>query len=196
MALVLADRVLETSTTVGTTTFVLDGATTGFQSFSSGIGDGNTTYYTIAFDAANEWEVGIGTYTLSGSTLSRDTILASSNSGSAVNFSAGIKNVFTTYPAGKSVYEDASGNVSLPGAVSATQVDVLATGDVRFQDTTGGEYVALQAPGTVAVSYTLTLPTADGSDGQALTTDGSGNLSFADAGISTGKAIAMAIVFG
>lgn len=196
MALVLADRVLETSTTVGTTTFALDGATTGFQSFSSGIGDGNTTYYTIAFDAANEWEVGIGTYTLSGSTLSRDTILASSNSGSAVNFSAGIKNVFTTYPAGKSVYEDASGNVSLPGAVSATQVDVLATGDVRFQDTTGGEYVALQAPGTVAVSYTLTLPTADGSDGQALTTDGSGNLSFADAGISTGKAIAMAIVFG
>lgn len=193
MALVLADRVLETSTTVGTTTFALGGATTGFQSFSSGVGDGNTTYYTIAFEAANEWEVGVGTYTLSGSTLSRDTILASSNSGSAVNFSAGTKNVFTTYPASKSVYEDASGNVSLPGAISATQVDVLATGDVRFQDTTGGEYVALQAPGTVSSSYTLTLPASDGTNGQGLTTDGAGNLSFSN---TTGKAVAMVFILG
>ena len=105
MALVLADRVLETSTTVGTTTFVLDGATTGFQSFSSGIGDGNTTYYTIAFDAANEWEVGIGTYTLSGSTLSRDIVLAGTYGvGTNVPFVAGTKNVFSTLPAGKAVY--------------------------------------------------------------------------------------------
>lgn len=196
MALVVADRVLETSTTVGTGTFSLDGATTGFQSFSSGVGDGNTTYYTIALESADEWEVGLGTYTLSGSTLSRDTILASSNSGSAVSFSAGIKNVFTTYPAAKSVYEDASGNVVLPGTVTATQLDVLATGDVRFQDTTGGEYVALQAPGTVSASYTLTLPTADGTSGQALVTDGAGALSFGNAGISTGKALAMVLVFG
>jgi hypothetical protein len=81
-------------------------------------------------------------------------------------------------------------------AVTVGQVDITAQGDLRLQDTTGGEYVALQAPGTVSASYTLTLPAADGTSGQALVTDGSGALSFGSAGISTGKAIAMAIVFG
>jgi hypothetical protein len=75
-------------------------------------------------------------------------------------------------------------------------VDITAQGDLRLQDTTGGEYVAIQAPGTVSASYTLTLPAADGTSGQALVTDGSGNLSFGSAGISTGKAIAVALVFG
>ena len=77
-----------------------------------------------------------------------------------------------------------------------TQVDITAQGDLRLQDTTGGQYVALQAPGTISSSFTLTMPAADGTSGQALVTDGSGNLSFGSAGISTGKAIAMAIVFG
>jgi len=81
-------------------------------------------------------------------------------------------------------------------AVTAGQVDITGTGDLRLQDTTGGQYVALQAPSTISVSYTLTMPDADGTSGQALVTNGSGALSFADAGISTGKAIAMAIVFG
>ena len=81
-------------------------------------------------------------------------------------------------------------------AVTAGQIDITATGDLRLQDTTGGQYVALQAPGTISASYTLTMPDADGTSGQALVTNGSGTLSFADAGISTGKAIAMAIVFG
>lgn len=98
MALVLKDRVQETTTTTGTGTVTLAGAAVGFQSFSV-IGDGNTTYYTIASDT--DWEVGIGTYTASGTLLSRDTILESSNSGSAVNFGAGVKNVFVTYPAEK-----------------------------------------------------------------------------------------------
>ena len=80
--------------------------------------------------------------------------------------------------------------------VTTGQLDITAQGDLRLQDTTGGEYVALQAPGTVSASYTLTLPAADGTSGQALVTNGSGTLSFASAGISTGKAIAMAIVFG
>ena len=102
MALVVKDRVQETSTTTGTGTVTLGGAATGFQSFSV-IGDSNTTFYTIQLPNTNEWEVGVGTYTLSGTTLSRDTILESSNSGSAVNFSAGTKNVFVTYPAEKSV---------------------------------------------------------------------------------------------
>lgn len=103
MALVLKDRVKETTTTTGTGTVTLLGASTGFQSFSA-VGNGNTTYYTIAGQApSTEWEVGIGTYTSAGTTLSRDTILASSNSGSAVNFSAGTKDVWVDYPAGRAV---------------------------------------------------------------------------------------------
>ena len=100
MALVLADRVKETTTTTGTGTVTLLGASVGFQSFSA-VGNGNSTYYTIAGQGTTEWEVGIGTYTASGTTLSRDTVLASSNSGSLVNFSAGTKDVFVDYPAGK-----------------------------------------------------------------------------------------------
>lgn len=100
MALIVKDRVKETTTTTGTGTLTLAGAETGFQAFSV-IGDGNKTFYTIT--DGTDWEVGIGTYTLSGTTLSRDTILESSNSGSAVNWGAGDKDVFCTYPAEKSV---------------------------------------------------------------------------------------------
>jgi hypothetical protein len=107
MALVLADRVKETSATTGTGTITLAGASTGFQSFTA-IGDGNTTYYTIASTVGTEWEVGIGTYTASGTTLSRDTVLSSSNAGSLVNFSAGNKDVFVTQPAERTVYVGAS----------------------------------------------------------------------------------------
>lgn len=108
MALVLKDRVKVTSTTTGTGTLTLGSAVSGFQDFSV-IGDGNTTYYTIT-DQSGNWEVGIGTYTSSGTTLSRTTILESSNGGTAINFPAGTKTVFVTYPAEKSVYLDASGN--------------------------------------------------------------------------------------
>jgi len=98
MAFVLADRVKETTTTTGTGTVTLLGASTGFQSFAA-IGNSNTTYYTIAGQTGSEWEVGIGTYTSSGTTLARTTVISSSNSGSLVNFSAGTKDVFVTYPA-------------------------------------------------------------------------------------------------
>lgn len=98
MAFVLADRVKETTTTTGTGTVTLLGASTGFQSFSA-IGNANTTYYTIAGQSNSEWEVGIGTYTSSGTTLTRTTVISSSNAGALVNFSAGTKDVFVTYPA-------------------------------------------------------------------------------------------------
>ena len=110
MALVLADRVRETTTTAGTGTITLLGAVPSCQSFAV-VGNGNTTYYTIVAYTGTEYEVGIGTYTSSGTTLSRDTVLASSNGGSLVNFSAGTKDVFVDYPAGRAVYEDAAGNV-------------------------------------------------------------------------------------
>jgi hypothetical protein len=102
--LVINDRVKETSTTTGTGTFNLAGAETGYESFVSGVGTTNTTYYAIELNAAGEWEVGIGTVT-SGSpdTLSRDTIISSSNSDAAVTFSSGTKNVFCTLPAKKTI---------------------------------------------------------------------------------------------
>lgn len=105
MALVIADRVKETTTTGGTSTVTLAGAVPGFQSFSV-IGNANTTYYTIVDSTNGTWEVGVGTYTLSGTTLSRDTILASSNNGNAVNFAAISKDVFVTYPAEEAVTFD------------------------------------------------------------------------------------------
>jgi len=103
MAVGIYDRVRETTTVAGTGTATLLGAVTGYQSFSV-IGNGNTTYYCIFNTGTTEWEVGIGTYTSSGTTLSRTTILASSNSGSAVSFTAGTKDVFVTYPAGYTAF--------------------------------------------------------------------------------------------
>lgn len=118
MALVLADRVQETTTTTGTGTVTLAGAVTGYQTFAA-IGNGNSTFYCIADQGGANWEVGIGTYTSSGTTLSRTTVLASSNSGSLVNFGSGTKSVFVTYPSEKSVNLDASGNVSSLGTIAS-----------------------------------------------------------------------------
>ena len=98
MAFVVANRVKETSTTAGTGTLTLSGAVTGYQSFGSGVGNNNTTYYTIEDPIAGTWEVGIGTYTSSGTTLSRDTVLASSSGGSLVSFASNAKFVFVDYP--------------------------------------------------------------------------------------------------
>ena len=104
MALVVKDRVKSTTTTTGTGTITLGAAAAGFQDFSV-IGDGNTTYYTITDTITGVWEVGIGTYSTSGNQLARTTVFASSNAGSLVNFSAGTKDVFVTYPASMAVPE-------------------------------------------------------------------------------------------
>jgi len=116
MALALNDRVQQTGTANTTVSFTLSGAVTGFQSFAI-VGDGNTTYYG-ATDATGNWEVGIGTYSTTGPTLTRTTILASSNTGSAVTFSGSV-NVFVTYPSERSVNLDASGNVSALGTITS-----------------------------------------------------------------------------
>ena len=121
MALVVKDRVQETTTTTGTGTVTLAGAVSGFQSFSA-IGNGNTTYYAIV--GTTEWELGIGTYTSSGTTLSRDTVLSSSNSGSLVNFSAGSKNVFCTYPAERSVFALGAGVNSNTGSIYVNKTTI------------------------------------------------------------------------
>jgi hypothetical protein len=111
MPLVVKDRVRETSTSTGTGDIILNGAVQAFQDFSV-IGDGNTTYYTIVDATTGAFEVGIGTYTLATTTLSRDTVLESSNAGAAVNFAANVKDVFVTYPAERAVYGDAGNVVS------------------------------------------------------------------------------------
>jgi len=130
MALVLADRVKDTTNTTGTGSVTLSGSPpAGFQSFGTAIGNGNTTYYTIS--GGSEWEVGVGTYNSTGVVLNRDTVLSSSNGGSLVSFSAGSKDVFVTYPAERSVNEDAAGNVNINitgSAATATQATNLAAG--------------------------------------------------------------------
>lgn len=146
MALILKDRVKETTTVVGTGTVTLLGAADGYQSFAA-IGNGNTTYYTITAQVGTEWEVGIGTYTSSGTTLSRDIVLSSSNGGSLVNFSAGIKDVFVTQPSEKAVYTDATNIVNVYGN---------ATNLVSFTD--------INASNVVMVSGTISTNAANATD--------------------------------
>jgi hypothetical protein len=117
MALVINDRVKETSTTTGTGAFTLDGAQTGFETFATGIGNNNTTYYCIFNQGTNEFEVGLGTLDATSANLTRTTVLTSSNSDTIVNFTGGTKDVFCTLPASKAVYLDSTGTPV--GAASA-----------------------------------------------------------------------------
>ena len=176
MALVVNDRVKETSTTTGTGTFTLDGAVTGFETFSSAIGNTNTTYYAIVNTVNAEFEVGLGT--IGAGTLTRTTVISSSNSDSAVDFAAGTKNVFCTLPASKSVILDASGNIvanngSNLTALNATQLTSGTVPDARFPATlpalNGSALTALNATqltsGTVPdARFPSTLPAANGSN--------------------------------
>ena len=117
MALVINDRVKVTSTTTGTGAMALGSAVTGFETFAQGIGNNNTTYYCIFNQGTSEFEVGLGTLDGTSANLTRTTVISSSNSDSAVDFSAGTKDVFCTLPASKSVYLDATGTPV--GAASA-----------------------------------------------------------------------------
>jgi hypothetical protein len=133
MALVLDDRVKETSTTTGTGTLNLSGAVSGFQTFVAGVGDGNTTYYAIVNRDEDEWETGLGTVTdATTDTLARTTVIASSNSDSAVDFSAGTKDVFVTLPASKVASLDTNNNLTI-GSGSAG-VDYTLTFDGADSD--------------------------------------------------------------
>jgi hypothetical protein len=163
MALVLADRVKDTTITTGTGTITLSGsAPAGFQSFEV-IGNGNTTYYTIA--GGSQWEVGVGTYTASGTTLSRDTVLSSSAGGTTkVDFSAGTKDVFVTYPAERSVYEDAAGNININITGNAASLAGGASGSIPYQSGVGattflasGTGVLVNSAGNPSYSMTPSL---------------------------------------
>jgi len=127
MALVLADRVKETSNTTGTGTFVLAGPSTGFQSFAV-VGNANTTYYTIQNPGTNEWEVGVGTYYSANTSIVRTTVFSSSNANSVVSFSSGVKDVFVTYPAERAVYYEAAGGVNIFENSASTALVVTQAG--------------------------------------------------------------------
>jgi hypothetical protein len=183
MALVVNDRVKETSTTTGTGTFTLDGAVSGFETFSSAIGNTNTTYYAIV-NSNGEFEVGLGT--VGAGTLSRDTIISSSNSDAAENFTAGTKNVFVTLPASKAVILDSSGNITANNGSNLTDLNAtnLASGtvpDARFPATlpaiSGANLTSLNATniasGTLSADRLPTVPTTKG--GTGLTTIGTAN---------------------
>ena len=119
MAFVIADRVRETTTTTGTGTITLAGAVTNFETFTANLSNSDTTYYAIVDNTNGAFEVGLGTFTSSGTTLAR-SVIASSNSNNLVDFGAGTKDVFITIPASKMVVEDGSNNVSIGGTVTAT----------------------------------------------------------------------------
>ena len=192
MALVISDRVKETTTTTGTGTLTLGGAVTGFETFTANLSDGDTTYYACTDNT--DFEVGLGTFTASGTTLARTTILASSNSGSAVNWGAGTRTVFCTLPAAKTVFLDGSNvanisNLKLASGATVTAildedglssdsatslatqqsikayVDAQVTAqDLDFQGDTGG-----------ALSIDLDSETLDIAGGTGIDTSGSSN---------------------
>ncbi len=137
MALVLNDRVKETTTTTGTGTLTLGGAVTGFETFAAGVGNSNTTYYAVTLPGTSEFEVGLGTLSSDSSTIARTTIISSSNSDSAVNFSAGTKTIFCTIPASKSVFLDASGNATLGADLSVGDDLTILGGLIDLKSNSG-----------------------------------------------------------
>ena len=198
MALVVKDRVKETTATTGTGTLTLAGAVAGFQTFTSVLSDGDTTYYGIFESATGAFEVGLGTFTSSGTTLARTTILESSNSGSAVNLGAGNKDVFITQPAEKAVYLDASGYIAAADGrnvtnVAASTAATLATartiGGVSFDgsaninlagvNTAGNQDTSGNAATATALETGRTISLTGDVTGTSGSFDGSGNASIA-----------------
>ena len=146
MALVINDRVKETTTTTGTGAVALGGAVTGFETFASGVGNSNTTYYAIVHQTANEFEVGLGTLDGDSSDLTRTTVISSSNSDSAVSFSAGTKDIFCTVPASKLIFEDASNDVTIGRNLTVTGDLTISGDDIVMGTNTSGHI--LVADGT------------------------------------------------
>ncbi len=204
MALVLKDRVKETTTTTGTGAISLGGAVANFQAFSAVLSNADTTYYAIVDTTNTAFEVGLGTYASSGNTLTRTTVLESSNSGSAVNFGAGSKNIFIAYPAEKAVYEESDGSVLIENlelnanAIKSTDTNGniqlfpngtgftelygnTNAGTIRFNCESNSHGVTVQGPAhSAAATYTVKLPDTLGLTQASgiVTSDANGVVSF------------------
>ena len=147
MALTINDRVKETSTTTGTGALTFAGAVSGFETFSAGIGNSNTTYYAVVnTDTPTEWEVGLGTLAGDSSTITRTTVISSSNSDSAVDFGSGTKEIFCTLPASKAVIKDASGDVTFGDN------DITNVGDIALDSISNdGTDITLDSSGDIVL---------------------------------------------
>tara|TARA_R100001224_G_scaffold104016_1_gene77020 strand:+ start:165 stop:1115 length:951 start_codon:yes stop_codon:yes gene_type:complete len=204
MALVIKDRVKETTTTTGTGAISLGGAATNFVTFSSVLSDADTTYYAIVDTSNSAFEVGLGTYASSGNTITRTTVLASSNSGSAVNLQAGTKSIFCAFPADKAVYEESDGSVLIENlelnanAIKSTNTNGniqlfpngtgftelygnTNAGTVRFNCENNSHGVTVQGPAhSASATYTVKLPDTLGLTQASglVTSDANGVVSF------------------
>jgi len=179
MGLILKDRVLETCTSPGTGTVTLLGATVGYQTFSAAVGNGNTTYYTIADQSGANWEVGIGSYTSTGNTLTRTTVLSSSNGGTLTNFNSGTQNVFVTYPSEEAIYNNGTSIVGPTGSSLAP-----ANGGTGATTLTGYVY----GNGTSAMTASTTIPTSSLSGTLAVGNGGTGTTTLTANGVVYGNA--------
>ena len=175
MALVINNRVRELTSTTGTGTVTLGGAVGGFQTFAAGIGNDNTTYYAISINSESEWEVGLGTLNGDSSTLTRTTVLESSNSDSAVDFSAGSKEVFCTLPSEKAVYLDASDDQvgGFASLVDDTTPQLGGMLDVNGQALGDGTLELLKFSETGSAVNEFTIANAAASNGPTLSSTGS-----------------------
>ena len=171
MALVISDRVKETTNTSGTGTYTLGGAVTGFETFTVNLSDGDTTYYACTDNT--DFEVGLGTFTASGTTLARTTILASSNSGSAVNWGAGTRTVFCTLPAAKTVFLDGSNVANISNLKLASGATVTAILDEDGLSSDSATSLATQQSIKAYVDAQVTAQDLDfqGDSGGALSID-------------------------